>query len=174
MTEVTGNQGNSRKRRYIRWLLEGLIVIAILMVVHGFQTRNIVRGPAPEFQARLLDGTAVRLQDYRGQALLLQFWATWCPICQYEQDSIDALARQNAVLTVAMDEMAEAEMRTWLDEQGVSYPVVIDTGGRLSGLYGVGGVPTSIIIDRVGDIRFVEVGYTTEIGLRLRLWWASL
>lgn len=174
MTEVSGNQVNSRRRRYIRWLLEGLVVIAILVIVHGFQTRGIVQGTAPDFQARLLDGTAISVRDYRGQALLLQFWATWCPICRYEQNSIDSLARENAVLTLALDDISEEAMGEWLDEQGVSYPVVLDTDGRLSGLYGVRGVPTSIIVDPVGDIRFVEVGYTTEIGLRLRLWWVSL
>lgn len=174
MKKVTGNQGSSRKRRYIRGLLEVLVLVALLMVVRGFQTRNVVRGPAPEFQARLLDGTAVNVSDYRGKPLLLQFWATWCPICQYQQGSIDALARKNAVLTVAMDDLTEAEMRRWLSEQGIAYPVVLDTDGSLSGLYGVQGVPTSIIIDPSGDIGFVEVGYTTEIGLRLRLWWVSL
>jgi len=174
MTEIAGNQDSSGKRRYMRWLLEGLALVVLLVVVHGFQTRSVVRGPAPEFQARLLDGTTVNVRDYRGKPLLLQFWATWCPICQYEQDSIDALSRTNAVLAVSLDDLTDMEMKEWLDEQGVAYPVVLDAGGRLSGLYGVQGVPTSIIIDTVGNIRFVEVGYTTEIGLRLRLWWVGL
>jgi alkyl hydroperoxide reductase subunit AhpC len=56
----------------------------------------------------------------------------------------------------------------------VSYPVVLDARGQLSGIYGVQGVPTSIIIDPAGNVRFVEVGYTTETGLRLRLWWVGL
>ena len=73
-----------------------------------------------------------------------------------------------------MDDMSDMEMGVWLEEQGVSYPVVLDADARLSGLYGIQGVPTSIIIDPVGDIRFVEVGYMTETGLRLRLWWVDL
>jgi thiol-disulfide isomerase/thioredoxin len=174
MTEVTRNQDNSRKYRYMRWLVEALILVALLMVVRGFQSRSVVRGPAPDFQARLLDGTIVNVSDYRGEPLLLQFWATWCPICRFEQDSIDALARKNAVLTVAMDDLTDMEMGVWLEEQGVSYPVVLDADARLSGIYGIQGVPTSIIIDPAGDIRFVEVGYVTETGLRLRLWWVGL
>jgi peroxiredoxin len=174
MTGVVKNKGNGRRRRYMRWLLEALILIVILVVVHGFQTRSVVRGPAPDFEASLLDGTSVKLSDYRGKPLLMQFWATWCPICRYEQDSIDTLAREYAVLTVAMDDLAETEMEMWLREQGVSYPVVLDARGQLSGIYGVQGVPTSIIIDPAGNVRFVEVGYTTETGLRLRLWWVGL
>lgn len=174
MAEVAKNKRNSRRRRYMRWLLEALIVIAILAVVHGFQTRSVVRGPAPDFKASLLDGTPVKLSDYRGQPLLLQFWATWCPICRYGQGSIDSLAREYAVLTVAMDDLSEAQLATWLREQGVSYPVALDVRGQLSGIYGVQGVPTSIIIDSAGNVRFVEVGYTTETGLRLRLWWVGI
>lgn len=174
MTEVTAKQGNKRGRRCMRWLLQGLVLIAIFMAVQGFQARGVVRGHAPDFQAGLLDGTVVSVSDYRGQALLLQFWATWCPVCRLEQGSIDALARDHAVLTVAMDDLGAEEMRAWMDDQGVSYPVVLDADGHLSGLYGIRGVPSSIIIDSAGEIRFVEVGYTTEIGLRLRLWWVGL
>ncbi len=174
MNEIRKSQGGSSNRRYRRWLIEVLAVIGVLAILHSYQTHSVVRGPAPEFQAQRLDGSLVSLREYRGQAVLLQFWATWCPICQYEQDSIDALARENAVLTVAMDDLNVQEMQAWLDEQDVSYPVVLDADGRLSSLYGIQGVPSSIIIDSAGFIRFVEVGYTSEIGLRLRLWWASL
>ncbi|VAW72749.1 Membrane protein, suppressor for copper-sensitivity ScsD [hydrothermal vent metagenome] len=174
MSEAGTSRNDCRKRRYRRWLLEGLIVAVVVVILHNFQTRSVVRGPAPEFQARQLNGAMVSLREYRGQALLLQFWATWCPICRYEQDSINALAQENAVLTIAMDDLSALEMQAWLDEQGVSYPVVLDGDGRLSSLYGIKGVPSSVIIDPAGNIRFVEVGYTTEIGLRLRLWWVSL
>ena len=58
-------------------------------------------------------------------------------------------------------------------EEGVSYRVILDPSGRLAGRFGVKAVPTSMIIDANGEIRFVEVGYTTEIGLRLRLWWVG-
>ena len=174
MNEIKPKQGASRKRRYRRWLIEGLVVVAILMILHSFLTRSVVRGAAPAFQAQQLDGTTVSLHDYRGQPLLLQFWATWCPICQYEQDSINALAQEHAVLTIALDDLNAMEMTAWLGEQGVSYPVIMDADGRLSRLYGVQGVPSSLIIDPAGDIRFVEVGFTSEIGLRLRLWWVSL
>ncbi len=174
MTEVTAKQGYKRGRRYVQWLLQGIVLIAIFVFLQGYQARGVVRGPAPDFQAVLLDGTMVSVGDYRGQPLLVQFWATWCPVCRFGQESIDTLARDHAVLTVAMDDLSAEEMRAWLDEQGVSYPVVLDADGHIAGLYGVRGVPSSIIIDSAGEIRFVAVGYTTEIGLRLRLWWASL
>jgi len=57
--------------------------------------------------------------------------------------------------------------------KGVSYRVILDPSGHISGRFGVQGLPTSMIIDASGEISFVEVGYTTEIGLRLRLWWVG-
>lgn len=162
-----------RKRPYHRWLLEAALIFGALAALHAFQTRDLVSGAAPDFSARLLDGQQVRLSGFRGRPVLLQFWATWCPVCRLEAGSVAEIAREHAVLTVALEDSAPESIRAWLVEHGVEYPVVPDGEGYLASLYGVRGVPTSIIIDPVGNIRFVEVGYTTEWGLRLRLWWAQ-
>jgi len=66
------------------------------------------------------------------------------------------------------------EISKWMSEKGVSYAVIRDPSGQISSQFGVQGVPTSIILDASGTIRFVEVGYTTEPGLRLRLWWVDV
>lgn len=160
-------------RRRWRWLLELALVAGVLFALHSYQTRNVAGGVAPAFEARLLDGTRVSLDDYRGRPLLLQFWATWCPVCRLEQGSIDALARNHQVLAVSLDEMSEAGIQAWMADQGVAYPVAIDVSGELARRYGITGVPASFVIDGNGDIRFTEVGYTSETGLRLRLWWAG-
>ena len=144
------------------------------MGVHFYQTRNTLRGAAPEIQGQLLDGRPISLTEFRGQAVLLQFWATWCPVCSMEQGSIHAIAQDYAVLSVALDSASAADIRQWMKGKGVSYPVIRDPSGDISSRFGVSGVPTSIIIDANGEIRFVEVGYTTELGLRLRLWWVTV
>lgn len=149
------------------------MLVAVLLAIHLYQTRNTVKGEAPGFSARLLDGSPVSLQDFRGQPLLLQFWATWCPVCNLEQGSIDAIARDHAVLSVALDDASPAEIQEWMSDKGVRYAVIPDPSGQVAAAFGVQGVPTSIVIDAGGAIRFVEVGYTTEPGLRLRLWWAG-
>ncbi len=161
------------RRRWFRYLLEVLIILVLFAALRAWQTRDVVAGPAPVFDAVLLDGAQVSLAQYRGRPLLLHFWASWCPVCRLEQDSIGNIARDHAVLTVSIDDMAPGELRAWMTEQGLDYPVVPDPSGRLSARYGVRGVPTSIVIDAEGRIRFTEVGYTTEAGLRLRLWWAG-
>jgi peroxiredoxin len=160
-------------RRRWRWLLEVALVAGVLFALHSYQTRNVADGTAPAFQARLLDGTRVSLDDYRGKPLLLQFWATWCPVCRLEQGGIDAIARDRPVLAVSLDEMNAEDLQAWMAGQGVSYPVAIDNSGELARLYGITGVPASFVIDGNGEIRFTEVGFTSETGLRLRLWWAG-
>ena len=162
-----------KRRRWRRLLLEVLVLAAVVSAVHVYQTRHVARGAAPAFETGLVDGGPVSLADYLGRPLLLQFWATWCPVCRLEQGSIDAIAGDHQVLAVALDDMSAADMQRWLDARGLTYPVALDADGGLARLYGINGVPASIIVDAEGMIRFVEVGYTSETGLRLRLWWAG-
>lgn len=145
----------------------------VVIAVHVYQTWEVVDGSAPAFEAALLDGTPVSLTTIQDRPLLLHFWASWCPVCSVEQASIQSISEDHAVLTVSIDEMSEKKLADWMTGQGVNYPVVADPAGTLSRRYGVSGVPTSIIIGADDRIRFVEVGYTTEAGLRLRLWWAG-
>lgn len=161
------------KRHPLRWIVTGVLLAGLLLALHGYQTRGVARGPAPEFQGRLLDGQPVSMQAFRGRPVLLHFWASWCPVCALQQASIDRIARDHAVLTVALDDAATQEIREWMRSRGVAYPVLHDAQGRIAGRFGVRGVPTSVVIDARGEIRFVEVGYTSEAGLRLRLWWVD-
>jgi len=162
------------KKRWFRWSFEVVLLIGIVFAVHLYQTRNTPGGKAPGLSAQLLDGSPVSLHEFRGQPLLLQFWATWCSVCSMEQASIDAIAQDYTVLSVAVEETPADEIRMWMSEKGVSYAVIRDPSGRIAGQFGVQGVPTSIILDASGTIRFIEVGYTTELGLRLRLWWVEI
>ena len=161
------------KRRPLRGLVTGVLLAGLFIALHAYQTRGVARGPAPEFQGRLLGGEPVSMQDFRGRPVLLHFWASWCPVCALQQASIDRIARDHAVLTVALDDAGAQEIREWMRSRGVAYPVLHDAQGRIAGRFGVRGVPTSVVIDAHGEIRFVEVGYTTETGLRLRLWWVD-
>lgn len=163
---------NAGKHRWPRWLLELAIVVLAVLLLQAWLTRDAPQGPAPAFSGKLLDGTPVSLATLQGKPVLLHFWATWCPICRLGNDSIDALADEHSVLTVAIDDSAAA-IRTYMKNAGVDYPVMHDHNGHIARQYAIRGVPTSFIIDAAGNIRFVETGYTTGIGLRLRLWWAG-
>jgi len=168
------NSPGQTKRRWLRWLLEIAAFFALLAMVHAWQTRDAPSGPAPLFDGTLLDGRPVSLADFRGQPVLLHFWATWCPDCAREQGTIDAIADDYPVLSVAIDEATAAEIRAYMNKKAVDYPVVHDWDHAISSQYAIRGVPTSYILDTDGNIRFIKMGSATEFGLRLRLWWAGL
>lgn len=90
-----------------------------------------------------------------------------------EEDSIASISEDHEVITVAMNSGNDMEITAYLEEQGLSFPVVVDEHGLIAERFGVKGVPTSFIIDPDGSIDFTEVGFTTELGLRTRLWLAG-
>ncbi|MCW9088305.1 MAG: protein disulfide oxidoreductase [Gammaproteobacteria bacterium] len=154
-------------------LLELGVVLLLVLALEAWLTRDAVSGKAPLFSAQTIAGEAFDLRSLQGSPALVHFWATWCPVCELEQGSIDAVAGDHSFISVAMQSGSEQEILDYLREQGVDYPVVSDPEGRLSRRYGVSGVPASFILDGEGEVRFVTRGYTSSWGLRIRLWLAG-
>ena len=119
--------------------------------------------PAPDFELRTLDGRIVKLSDYRGQAVLLNFWATWCSPCKIEMPWFVDVQKQYGkdglvVLGVAMDDTDSAKIAEFAHEMGVNYPVLLGTD-KVSDDYGdVRSLPTTFYIDRNGMIVAKAVG----------------
>lgn len=143
--------------------------------IRAWQQRDMVSGMAPPLSGITLDGSAYSLPAKPAQPVLVHFWATWCPICRTEQGSIEAIAQDHPnTITIAMQSGSTVKVGKHVVEQGLHFPVVNDADGRISAAWGVHAVPASFVIGTDGRIRFVEVGYTTGVGLRLRLWLAGL
>jgi peroxiredoxin len=159
------------KHRVLRILLEVLLLMGCVYLIHLWQTRDSVTGPAPSLVGQTLQGERFDLAELRGQPALVHFWATWCPVCQLESGAIDGLMGDYPLITVAMQSGSEAAIRNYMSEHEVGFPVISDPQGGLASTWGVVGVPTTFIIDAEGNIRFTEVGYTTGLGLRARIWW---
>jgi thiol-disulfide isomerase/thioredoxin len=160
-----------------RWLWragEAVVVLALILGIRAWQQSGIASGPAPALAGVLLDGKPVALTAFAGRPVLVHFWATWCPICSAEQGSIEALARDAPVITVAMQSGGREEVVQHLRKEALSFPVLNDPDSVIAAQWGVRAVPASFIVDGAGQIRYVEVGYTTGVGLRLRLWLAGL
>lgn len=147
-----------------------LLLAAVVFGVRFYQQRSLAEGPAPVTRAVQLDGQLFDLVSLRGEPLLVYFWASWCPVCRLEQGAIAALARDHRVVTVAMQSGSNAEVAKYLREQGLEMPVINDPDGMLAARWGVRATPSFFIVDSTGAIRFREVGYTSEPGLRLRMW----
>lgn len=118
---------------------------------------NVQGVPAPDFTLTSLDGRKVKLSDFRGKAVLLNFWATWCPPCKVEMPWFEDLQRQYGhdglvVIGVAMDDTEPAKIAQYASELGVNYPVLLGTD-QVSDDYGdVQYLPTTFYIGRDGII----------------------
>lgn len=155
----------------VRFLLWLLVFALVYFGAQQYQKRNLVSGPVPEYVAPMLQDGYFDSRDIAGKPYVLHFWASWCPICRFEQDTIQALSRDHQVISVAMQSGSREEVQAYMQEQGLNFMTLLDEDGQLANRFGVRGVPTTLMINRNGEIAFREVGYTTEWGLRLRLWW---
>jgi len=112
---------------------------------------------APDFVLQSLDGQQVRLSDYRGKAVLLNFWATWCAPCKIEMPWFVDLQKQYAaeglqVIGVAMDDSGDEAIAKFAKEMGVNYPVLIGKEAVGDAYGGVEFLPTTFFIDRQGKV----------------------
>lgn len=126
----------------------------------------VVGAPAPDFTLTDLQGQSVSLSDYRGQVVLLNFWATWCGPCEAEMPTLEQRYQTLqgngfVVLGVNADE-SEPEVTAFVRRLNLSFPVVLDPGNKINTLYRVRGYPTTIIIAPDGTVARVHVGYLTE------------
>lgn len=173
MTNETGRAARIKKWR--GYAINALLFVVLVAGIRIWQQRDMISGAAPALQGITLAGQPYRLPARPAQPVLVHFWATWCSVCRAEQGTIAALAHDDAsVITVAMQSGRPEEVARHMQEQGIAFPVLNDPDGSIARAWGVHAVPASFIIGTDGRIRFVEVGYTTETGLRLRRWWAGI
>lgn len=166
-----------RWRRAGSHLLTVLLVVAVFVGVNAWRTRDAPAGAAPPVAGMLADGTLLTLQAWRdqhhGRAVALHFWAEWCPVCRAEAHTVTRVMQDHPVLTIAMQSGSPADVARVLKARRLGWPTLVDADGAIAQHYGLPGVPALVVLDAQGMIRFVEVGYTSEIGMRLRLWWAG-
>ena len=163
----------SRPPRWRGWLVNIALVALVIVGVDWWKSRPLAQGEAPPLAGLDLQGQWRDLRGWRGEPVLVHFWGSWCPICRVMEGSVDAIAADHRVLTVALQSGEPAEIATYLKGAGLSFPVIPDPEGTIASRWGVRGVPASFILSGAGQIVSTTVGLSTEPGLRLRLWAAD-
>lgn len=163
-------------------LLTLLMVAAVVITVQWWQTRDVPPGPLPDVPLTVLmpDGSRSEAtlrslsERHAGSPVALHVWAEWCPICKAEEGTITSLARDWPVITVAMQSGDAAKVAAELRQRHLHWVTAVDPRGDVSRQLGFRAVPAFAVIDADGRLRLPAVGYTTSLGMRLRLWWIRL
>jgi peroxiredoxin len=147
--------------RRIAWIAGALLLALALGSCRSSQPAQIGT-TAPDFTLHDGDQT-VTLSQFRGKPVLLNFWASWCGPCRQEMPLLEAIDKryQNAGFTVlgVNVEGKAAPAKEIAAKAGVSFPVLVDEGQKVSELYQLEAMPSSVIVDRDGVVRYVHSGY---------------
>jgi peroxiredoxin len=165
---------SERKNKYSQWIIWSVVLIGVVStfyIVNGSSaphqssdspTMNVA---APQFTLTDIGGRPVSLSNYRGKVVILDFWAPWCPPCRREIPDFIVLQNQYAsqglqVIGIGLDQ--PNNVASFVQQQGINYPVVVGDDA-ISSLYGgVSGIPTTFIIDKQGNIKNRFVGFTSK------------
>ncbi len=160
-------------KRLLRWGAELLLLVGLLLAVEAWMTRDVPRGERVDLIAQTLDGQSFDISHWHGKSGIIYVWAEWCSVCRANRHVITSLAKDQRVMTVAMQSGNREEVAAYMRKEQFSLPVIVDEQGEIASRFHLNGVPAALIIDKEGRIRYVSRGYTSELGLRVRLWLAS-
>ena len=163
---ISAPQSTGRSRVMVV-LVAGLILVAMFLVVwlQSAKYEPLTVGKvAPDFQLPDLNDKEIRLSDYRGKVVFLNFWATWCKPCREEMPSMEVLYKNFekdglVILAVSIDRVTtKKEIPPFVKSLNLTFPVLVDSWGQTDKRYKLMGVPETYIIDREGTLREKVIG----------------
>lgn len=141
--------------------------LALLLVPATIPAMPATGSSAPDFTLKSDAGANLKLSELRGEVVMINFWATWCAPCREEMPLLNQLYEQYrkvgfTLLAVNIDD-DPAKARAMARKLGVNFPVLFDTDKRVSKLYDVAAMPSTLLIDRDGRVRYVHRGYVAGV-----------
>lgn len=146
------------QKRFWKTCLAGALVLLATSVSAG-----LAQSPAPDFTLKSSSGENLRLSELRGEVVMINFWASWCGPCRQEMPILSELydkykAMGFTVLGVNVEENSSAAKQL-LQEVPVSFPVLFDNDSTVSRQYDVVAMPSTVLVDRDGKVRYLHKGY---------------
>jgi peroxiredoxin len=140
----------------------GFLVTACLLLI-SVNAGETQQQPAPDFTLDARSGQPLSLSQYKGQVVMLNFWASWCVPCKQEMPLLETIHKKYQKLGFTLIgvnvEPDSKAANAVLEKIPVSFPIAYDTASKVSKLYDVAGMPSTVIIDRKGQIRVLHRGY---------------
>ncbi|PKG37257.1 protein disulfide oxidoreductase [Psychromonas sp. Urea-02u-13] len=163
-----------RKAKY--WLKEGLKFIVIItlfsLAVDYWRSQDMPKQAIPPLVTTTIKGDWVDIEKMSHEApVLLYFWATWCPVCEFVSPSVDWLSSDHQVVSIAITSGEDERLNQFMKHKEYNFSVINDDKGAISQQWGVTATP-SIFIVKNGEVSSITTGATTPMGLWLRLLFA--
>jgi peroxiredoxin len=140
-----------------------LFILAMLWLIVAGSAVGGDNPPAPDFTLTDANGQSVTLSDLRGQVIMINFWASWCGPCRQEMPLLEQIHQRYEPLGFTLlgvnVEKNPADGQAFLKERPVSFPVLYDPENDISKLYDVVAMPSTVLIDRQGNVRYLHHGY---------------
>ena len=139
------------------------VAVVALVFSTGSFASNKSKGKAPDFTLKSYTGVNVKLSELRGDVILLNFWASWCGPCRQEMPLLNDLHKKYkklgfSVVGVNVEENSR-KAKQIVKDVGIKFPILFDTENKVSGLYDVSAMPSTVLIDRSGNMRYLHKGY---------------
>ncbi len=147
------------------------MVTILANIISYYKATNLNKDKLKLNSIKLIDDTQYTLP--KNKPIMIHFWATWCPICSIEASNIQTISEHFEVITIAVDSASQEEIYNYLQKHNLTFSVVDDSEQLLAKQFNISVYPTTFIYDKNQNLIFSEVGYTSTIGLYLRILWAS-
>jgi thiol-disulfide isomerase/thioredoxin len=159
------------KEKIKRYFKDGLIILIVMTIsaniLSFYRSRELNKEMLHIKTFQLLNNVNYTVDT--SKPLMIHFWASWCPTCKLEADNIQRVSKKFQVITIAVNSGNDAQLQQYLQKHHYTFMVVNDKDAKLAKEFQIAGYPTTFIYDKEGNLQFGEVGYTSSLGLYLRL-----
>ena len=165
------------RKKIIGWINQGLIFLGIFLLITWWQQKDMLQitsdALTPAFTLVDMSGDVVQFDPLtQKQKTLIYFFAPWCGVCHVSISNIEAIKKSSNgkinFYAIALDWKSKQEVEAFLAEHDLTMPVLLGTKETLKN-FKIGGFPSYYVIDRSGILQSKDMGYTTELGMRVRL-----
>lgn len=165
------------RKKIISWINQGLIFLGIFLVITWWQQKDMLQissdSLAPSFSLVDVVGEVVQFDPAdQEQKTLVYFFAPWCGVCHVSINNIEAIKKSAEgkinFYAIALDWKSKQEVEVFLADHDLTMPILLGTKETLK-KFKIGGFPSYYVIDRNGILQSKDMGYTTELGMRVRL-----